>query len=315
MANKKKLILLLFFILTSSSAMSAPMVSQDSTDLPNISQQDFTNQAVYFVGSIIDRLFGGKRPEWFNRISGGFSSRERLEPNFYLETIQPLYQSVDRADTWFIQSRFNYEDNDKDYYNLGTGYRHYLKDLNALAGLNFFGDYQRYHSHGRLGIGAEILSPYLDFRANSYIGVTPRRQVDSPIGGPVYEKVADGLDFELGTPLPYIPIIKIYGGGNIYFFEEVKNTYEWHWRLEVKPWTFVTANIELFDGANRSPEWRVDVRMNLDFDDKRFWNKTTSERPYVLSDARERSLDRVERENRLIKESYGEGLSFFVAKK
>ncbi len=250
------------------------------------------------------------QPNWMGRIDTGLQFGEDIEPEFYLETVQPLRQTPDRAHTWFVQPRVGYREDDGDLYNLGAGYRRYLERQNALAGLNLFGDFENRHDHGRLGIGLEWLSTPLDLRMNVYVGLTPRRQVGTVLTGPVFEKVADGLDFEAGVPVPYLSGVKLFGGGQIYFFDETETErYGWRARLEIKPLSWTTVNLGLRDDNDGPAEWRFDIRVSLGFGA----GGTTPDQP-SKADARDRALDRVEREHRLVKERFGEGLSFFVAK-
>jgi len=246
-----------------------------------------------------------------SRVESGMQFGEDAEPDFFVETVQPLSQTPDRLHTLFVQPRYNYSEDDGGLINLGVGYRRYLERSNALAGVNVFGDYEDRHEHGRIGVGAEWLSAPLDLRVNSYIGLTPAREVESLSAGPVFEKVADGLDFEAGVPLPLVPRTKLFGGGQIYFFDETdKELYGWRVRLEMKPVAWSTINVGLRDENDGPVEWRFDVRVSLGFGAGGSAQPDSSAKP----DVRDRALDRVEREHRMVKEIFGEGLSFFVAK-
>lgn len=249
-------------------------------------------------------------PAWFGRVHAGTNFGENLEPEFYTEAVEPLYQSADRVDTVFAQPRFSYQEDHRGLYNMGLGYRRFIERANALAGVNVFGDYQERHNHGRLGLGAEWLSPALDVRLNSYIALTPTRQVDALLAGPVYEKPADGLDVEAGFPVPFVEAVRVYGGGRMYFFEETKNSYAWKSRLELKPWPWLVLNVHYSDESGGPPEWRADLRVSVLFGGSKEARRENAAAP----DTRDRALDRVEREHRIVTEKFGKGLSFFVAK-
>lgn len=250
-------------------------------------------------------------PSWLGRVHAGMEFGENLEPEFYVETVQPLYQSAERVDTVFVQPRFSYQEDHQDLYNAGLGYRRFIERANALAGVNIFGDYQDRHRHGRLGLGAEWLSPVFDARLNSYIALTPARQVDSLFGGPVYERPADGLDAEAGFPVPFVDGTRIYGGGRVYFFEETKNSYAWKSRLELKPSPWLVLNVHYSDESGGPSEWRADLRVSILFGGLK---EAGRQKKGGAPDARDRALDRVEREHRIVTEKFGKGLSFFVAK-
>ena len=56
----------------------------------------------------------------------------------------------------------------------------------------------------------------LESRLNTYFKVSDIRQVEENAGGQNFEKVANGLDWEIGGPLPYLNALKLYGGGSWY---------------------------------------------------------------------------------------------------
>lgn len=249
--------------------------------------------------------------DWMSRVETGVLFGEDVKPDLFVETVQPFFQTPDRTHTFFIQPRYNYNDSDGNLFNLGAGYRRYSERFDALAGINIFGDYETRHRHGRTGIGIEWLSSPMDIRANSYIGLTPAREVESPSTGPVFEKVADGLDFEVGVPLPYVPHTKLFSGGQITFFEETGNErYGWRARVEMKPVPWSTLSAGLRDENDGPAEWRFDARISVDLGAGGSTHPKASTKP----DVKDRALERVERQHRMTKEKFGEGLSFFVAK-
>ncbi len=267
------------------------------------------------AASLAGRMLGPDRPEWFNRVHYGYGFREELKPEFYLETVQPLYQDPERVSTVFIQPRVSYNATDADVYNAGLGFRRHLKDANVLVGANVFGDYQRDPGHGRVGAGAEILGPYMDARVNGYFRMTPRRAVESIDGGVIYEAAVNGVDAEIGGALPYLSFAKVYGGGSLFDLKKAEdNLYGWHARLELKPLRFAVLNLHWSDDNLAPSEWCADLRFNLDFDAPR--PVIVAAEPYPRADARDRSLERVERQNRILKERYGvsNGVTFEIGR-
>ncbi len=80
----------------------------------------------------------------------------------------------------FINPRTSGTDNDATEVNLGVGYRHLLRDRQAILGGNIFYDYRdttygaRFH---QFGAGIEYLSKYLDMRANVYVPTDTKKKV------------------------------------------------------------------------------------------------------------------------------------------
>jgi len=71
---------------------------------------------------------------------------------------------------------------DRDYFNLGAGYRHWLPGIKGILGANLFYDsYEtgRNNTFERAGIGFEFLSEWTDARANFYISLDDREAFDS----------------------------------------------------------------------------------------------------------------------------------------
>ncbi|MCX5696071.1 MAG: hypothetical protein NTW18_05415 [Candidatus Omnitrophica bacterium] len=52
-------------------------------------------------------------------------------------------------------------------------------------------------------------------------------------------------------PLPYIPSVKVYGGGDWYNFEHFKNKYGWKFRAEFTPMKYSRLNFEMFNDTKR----------------------------------------------------------------
>ena len=180
----------------------------------------------------IGSSFAQEVPEWFKRVEFSFQYESDKKPTFYFQTVQPIYQSLDEIDTFFYQPRISLRNGDLTY-SIGIGYRKLLSE-NLLLGANIFGDYQDLHEHGRVGIGFEAMGQILEARLNGYFGVTSKRVVEEDAFSCVYERVADGLDFEIGAPLPYLPWLKLYTSGFWYDFDKFSDKKGWKTRLEAK---------------------------------------------------------------------------------
>ncbi len=237
-------------------------------------------------------------PEWLKRTSYGITVETDQKPRIYLETVQPLYQSLDKVNTFFTHDRISIQDK-RGTYSAGFGYRRLMFNDNLLAGINNFFDFQDLHQHYRTGAGLEFITKMLELRANSYFGLSHKRKVEESATSAVYERVANGGDIELGGPVPYLPWLKLFGSYYRYDFRKFKDMAGWKARGEIKPFKFITINLETFDDNKGEQEYRMDGRFNLSFDDftPRSILKALSltKDSYPKTDLKERTLDRVER--------------------
>ena len=189
-------------------------------------------------------------PEWIKRTNFAIEAGTGQSPKYFLETIQPLLGTQEEDLVFFNQARIS-ERSSSPTYNLGLGLRKILKN-SWLLGINSFYDYQNLHKHSRAGVGFEAINDSgIESRVNTYIGISRKRLVGEDSANVYYEKTANGLDWELGAPLPYMPFLKIYGGGNWYNFEHFKNKYGWKLRLEYTPVKYSRVNFEILDDTKR----------------------------------------------------------------
>ncbi len=240
-------------------------------------------------------------PDWLKRTSFGVFLESEEHPRVYLETVQPLYQSSDKAKTIFTHDRISIQD-EKGTYSAGLGYRQLFFDEQLLAGINTFFDYQDLHQHYRQGAGLELISKVLEARINAYFGLSAKRLVEFK-GVCRYEKVVNGGDVELGGPVPYLPWLKIFGGYNRYDFRRSKDLEGWKVRCEIKPLDFFTLNLETFDDNQGKQGYRLDGRIQFVFDTFKHQNPKPSSRSKLVAkkayqdiDLKDRTLDRVERD-------------------
>ncbi len=202
-------------------------------------------------------------PAWLKRVELSAKVETDQRPTFYFQTVQPLYQDKSKVNTFYIQPRVNVQD-EKTTYNLGTGYRKLVSD-NLILGLNVFGDYQDVHKHGRVGVGGEALGQVLEARVNGYFGVTGRRTVEESNGSTTYERVANGVDYELGAPVPYLPWLKVYGSGFWYGFSHASNDVGWKTRLEARVNDNVRLEFYTWDDNKGSQEFGGQLRFSVAF--------------------------------------------------
>jgi len=190
-------------------------------------------------------------PEWVRRTNIAIEAGTDMKLKYFMETIQPLFGTQNKDVVFFNQSRISAKDY-RTTYNTGFGLRKVFKN-SYLLGVNAFYDFQDLHQHSRGGVGFEAITDMgLEARVNTYIRISGERLVKEDGTNQYYEKVANGFDWELGLPLPYIPSVKVYGGGDWYDFEHFKNKYGWKFRAEFTPVKYSRLNFEIFDDTKRS---------------------------------------------------------------
>lgn len=239
-------------------------------------------------------------PDWLKRTNVAIEAGTGQRPKYFLETIQPLLGTQNEDVVFFNQSRIS-ERESRPTYNVGLGLRKIFQDA-YLLGINSFYDYQDLHKHSRSGVGFEAINNKgLEARVNTYIRISNRRLVGEDPAKEYYEKVANGLDWELGAPLPYLPLLKIYGGGNWYNFEHFKNKYGWKMRLEYAPIKYSRINLELLNDTKRkNTDWRFEGAITLAFTSFSLSDIIkdikSSKIAYPKIDLRDKILDRVVRD-------------------
>ncbi|MEI6807844.1 MAG: inverse autotransporter beta domain-containing protein [bacterium] len=96
-----------------------------------------------------------------------------------LDLLAPLYQSS--SGLWFVNPRFTYNDDSESEVNLGVGYRRLLRSRDVIVGGNLYYD-SRWPGDGvqfnQFGAGLEVLSKWIDARANYYLPENDKEVVD-----------------------------------------------------------------------------------------------------------------------------------------
>lgn len=106
--------------------------------------------------------------------------------------------------------------------NLGVGYRRYVQPWNTIFGISAWGDIDGAHnkSYYQAGVSGEIITPVMEYRVNGYIGLGRMTNVLSQgtaFNRPFFqqyfayvnnykvtENLYQGVDAELGGPVPYL---------------------------------------------------------------------------------------------------------------
>jgi len=222
------------------------------------------------------------------------TSQERNKPQFKILTVQPLAEQ-DNNITFFQGSAIR-SDGDRETVNLGLGHRIFLNDDLTMLGINGFYDHELDYDHKRTSIGAELRTSAYEFNTNSYFAGSNSRTGKNNIA----EESLDGFDFEAGGHLPYIPNWKVFAkhfdfevpGGND--FEGLEYSTEIY--VPGKGFKLVAGHK---DYDNHNDNWFFEISFNLGAVNSN--SKFVRDTAYSLTSMKDKKLDKVRRENLIIK--------------
>ncbi len=257
---------------------------------------------------------GEAAPDYFKRVEFEIELRENLKPEWSVLTVQPLYQTPDKAQTIFTQlsqRRYEHLGTDRDVSNIGFGYRHLFADNTVLTGVNTFFDYEWKRAHRRGGIGAEVKWFGVDLTANSYFALSDKS--GRGLAGDTQEEVLDGRDIELSAQLPYLPWARIHG--RKYYWDSVANSEDidgWSASLEAD----IQQNVRIEAGVTddnfqENRETFAKLTFHIPFGGPRptlLSSAYVSDVAWQMRDMRNYTLDKVRRENKIIVERTGSGV-------
>lgn len=176
--------------------MPWPNVSSYSSNKKESSAKEAISTAKRMGASYLSSQIKSRLSNWLSRTDIDYAIQEKNKPVGSVETIQPLY--FNDWHTVFWQGRLAYS-NKSTTANLGLGYRYLTNDKHWMWGVNTFYDENVRFLHRRLGIGGELFTSYLTFRANYYDALSGQKKV----GANTYERALDGFDASIETPVPY----------------------------------------------------------------------------------------------------------------
>ena len=235
----------------------------------------------------------------FGRVTLGAKFSEDLQSG-YLDIIQGLSTGPDHA--LFLSMRGTLDDADQQIFSAGLGFRTLLEDPGIIIGANVFYDYidtPAGNSFNQLGLGAEMLSKWVDVRFNYYLPESGRKQTgtftssntSTSTGGiytaggftqrnvfqttsttvsKVFEEGIQGWNAEVGVLVPGVNKyfdLRLFAGAYGYDnpaggrFEGVKA------RAEARVTRNVTLDLEYWDDAELvGGNWVAGVRFSSAFD-------------------------------------------------
>lgn len=197
---------------------------------------------------------------YYPGVRGGNGNRWSFTNDFIL----PVYRTDTSA--LFLNPRATFGNEGAWDFNIGVGYRHLVADSVILGGNIYYDTSMRYHEnslilkreqryYGQIGTGVEVLTDWVNFRANGYLHVSGDAIVDdyyrfSDLGiygsGGAITEALSGFDGEVGFKIPglsnYVETW-VYGGGYAFSGEHITNVNGYKARLEIIPAGLVRMSV------------------------------------------------------------------------
>lgn len=196
--------------------------------------------------STVSKLTSNTSKNWLDRTDISIHGTQNGRPTYSVETVQPLYESeVTKRNTTFFQGRLATRGSDETL-NLGLGYRRLSEDESVILGINTFFDTTIDNSHERISVGLEAIGKKYTFRSNVYRKLSNEKTLING-SNTTYEQALHGVDYEIDTPIPYLPWVRMAING--YNWEAVNNADD----LNGKKITFsgyLSSNALIEVGAN-----------------------------------------------------------------
>jgi len=287
--------------------------SNDPRTLSRLAEQTAEQTAQSTVESEIKSLLPSSdakngKYDWLRRTEFDAGFLQRGKPQQSILTVQPLFQSIDKSDTVFIQgSVFRYAMFGEYRWtgNLGVGYRRLLANNSVLLGLNGFYDREFTNLHQRTSVGGEAKWGPLDWNINRYEPLSGDRAVNGDV-----EKALGGWDTQLGTQVPFLPWASVY----VRYFRWEANVAtsdttgpEYSTEMRLAPGVSLKLSHSSYDFSNYNSRGQNTVVLQLQLAGGA--NKPTlltgpvvAKSVFDVRDLSDHTLDKVRRENRIIVE-------------
>jgi hypothetical protein len=256
----------------------------------------------------------GESPEWWQRVTIDLDLLQYDQPVYSIRTIQPLFQSESKMHTVFTQLRVarTYDFGEwRNVTNMGVGYRRLLLQNTVLLGANAHLDRGWDHDHTRTGLGLEARWFGFDWYLNGYWGVSGNHTYQ--VTGK--EKVLDGWDSRLLLQIPYVPSMRVVGV--VSQWDKTSGTVnDWRTGLEADITPFTQVQFGVTDSTDAKQGYYFQIRFNLGSYSNR---PVLSDRPirkeaWVMRDMSVHTLDRVRREENIVKERVTDGVTVRVGR-
>jgi hypothetical protein len=242
----------------------------------------------------------------------------------FVDSITGLWSPQERDAFLFLDSRYDWEDNHQYISSVGLGFRKLLPDHDVIVGINSYWD----AVHGaagsdfdQLGLGAEVLTRWIDARVNYYLPDgedvqvsrhTWRSHDDGGTRTRVFERreaALEGLNAEIGFLIPGLckyTEVRVFGGYYHYNNPFGHDFSGFKARAEMRLLPGVVADVEYWDDAAlMGGHWTAGLRVSVPFS---IYNLAIGRNPFEgvgecftprERDFKERLSDLVERSHRV----------------
>ena len=244
---------------------------------------------------------------WLDRTDFSLNATQDGKPTYSVETVQPITQTANtQRNTTFFQGRLARRGSDKTL-NLGLGFRRLAEDENLILGINTFFDTTIENSHERIGLGLEAMGKRYTLRSNFYKKLSNEKTVIN-VSNTTYEQALHGFDYEIDTPAPYLPWMRMTLNG--YNWEAVNNAND----LKGKKLTFssyLKSNALLEVGVDDNNYNGTDGFVKLTYllgnnnINKNFSDEKVSANLFTDRNLKNHTLDKVKRQNDIIIQKRG----------
>lgn len=270
-------------------------------------------------------------PQSLTTIGAKFSAHST---GLFGDSITGLWSPQQRDSFLFLNSRYSWEDNHQYISSVGLGFRKLLPDHDVILGVNAYWD--SLHGQGgsdfnQLGLGAEVLTKWVDARVNYYLPDNDQPQTRkhtwvSEDGGGTRTRVFEqreaalqGFNAEIGFLVPGLckyTEVRIFGG-YYHYDNPFGSDYEgFKARLEARLLPGVIADVEYWDDAAlMGGHWSAGLRVSVPFS---IFNLATGRNPFEGAsesftprqrEFKERMSEMVERSHRIQTVVSGDRLS------
>ncbi len=220
-----------------------------------------------------------------------------------VDSITGIWSPQQRDAFLFLDSRYHYEDNGQFINSTGLGFRKLSPCKNFIFGVNAFWDSihsEQNNDFDQLGLGAEVLSKWVDFRFNYYLPENDQVLVDRKsahrskrTAGAGFvsttkttdhferlEVALEGFNAEIGVNLPVCKHTEIRLFGGYYHYDNPfgGDFNGFKARLEARLLRGVIANVEYWDDAYlMGGHWTASVSASVPFS---IYNLVTGRNPF-----------------------------------
>ncbi|HBP58329.1 MAG TPA: hypothetical protein DD668_02010 [Alphaproteobacteria bacterium] len=241
------------------------------------------------------------------------SGQDNGKPEYSVATIQEIETETNSSGTVFWQGQVsNHDGGDRTTVNLGLGYRRLSSDENWLFGANTFVDQEFPYDHQRASIGLEAKSAAVDLTVNQYMALSKWKRAAAGNR----ERALDGQEIEVGAQVPYVPSARLF-----------LNSFKWNGVDSASDIEGISYSLQLnsslgsgwvleagrkdFDSRPDEDFARITYRLGLGSDvGSEDSAPFISDKMFETGSVKHRTLEKVRRTNRIVKQTGGFKVSF-----